>query len=155
MDRKGCIPGRSRIRENKTRRNYGPLGCFIDFREDMFSLTVNKDGDELVIIFGGYFDLRQAGQFYKQTSEVIPKLKKGFSVLTDMSSLEHMDIGVKPYIEKTMDLLNKHGVSKVIRIIPDQGKDIGLSILSLFHYSAGVAVHVCKSHQEAGEHLSR
>jgi len=115
----------------------------------MFSLTAGKDGNELVIIFGGCFDLRQAEQFYKQASEVVPKLNKGFSVLTDMSSLERMDIGAKPCIEKTMDLLNKHGVSKVIRIIPDRGKDIGLSILSLFHYSAGVAVHVCKSYQEA------
>jgi hypothetical protein len=64
-----------------------------------------------------------------------------------------MDINAKQSIEKIMELLNKSGVSKVIRVIPDPKKDIGFNIMSLFHYSAGVAIHTYKSYREAEKHL--
>ena len=115
----------------------------------MFSLSVDEKGNKLVITFKDYFDLKQSEQFYAHVQKIVPKLKKGFSVLTDLSSLEHMEISAKLFIEKVMDLLNKHGVSMVIRIIPDKKKDIGFSIMSLFHYSAKVPIHTYKSYQEA------
>jgi hypothetical protein len=117
----------------------------------MFSLSTDKEGNELVITFKDYFDLQQAEQFYVQVQKIVPKLKKGFNVLTDLSPLERMDISARSFIEKAMDLFNKSGVSKVIRIIPDQRKDIGFNIMSLFHYSAGVPIHTYKSCQEAEE----
>lgn len=115
----------------------------------MFSLDIDKENNKLVIAFKDYFDLKQAEQFYASVQKIVPELKKGFTVLTDMSSLERMDLSAKPFIEQVMDLLDKCGVSKVIRIIPDQGKDIGFKIMSLFHYSAQVPIHTYKSHQEA------
>ncbi len=119
----------------------------------MFNLSLEKEGRVLVITFTGLFDLRQAEEFYSEAKKIAPKLKKGFIVLTDMSSLERMEISAKPFIEKTMDLLNQSGVSKVIRVIPDQEKDIGFTIMSLFHYSAEVPIHTYKFHHEAQEHF--
>jgi len=115
----------------------------------MFRLSIDNKGNKLVITFKDYFDLQQAEQFYAEIQKIVPKLKKDFSVLTDLSSLERMDISARFFIEKAMDLLNKSGVSKVIRIIPDQRKDIGFNIMSLFHYSAEIDMHTCKSYQEA------
>jgi len=115
----------------------------------MFSLSTDNKGNKLIITVKDYFDLQQAEQFYAELAKNIPKLKKGFIVLTDLSFLERMDMNARMFIEKAMDLFNKHGVSRVIRIIPDQGKDIGFNIMSLFHYSAGVAIHTYKSYQEA------
>jgi hypothetical protein len=66
-----------------------------------------------------------------------------------------MDISASSFIEKVMDLLNKSGVSRVIRIIPDQEKDIGFNIMSLFHYSDQVAVHTYKSYSEAEKYSPR
>lgn len=75
-------------------------------------------------------------------------------MLADLSSLERMDISARFFIEKAMDLLNKSGVSKVIRIILDQKKDIGFNIMSLFHHSAEVGIHTYKSYREAEEHFT-
>jgi hypothetical protein len=44
-------------------------------------------------------------------------------------------------------------VSKVIRIIPDPRKDIGLRILSLFHYDRGVRILTFHDRNEAEKAL--
>jgi hypothetical protein len=33
-----------------------------------------------------------------------------------------------------MDLIDQHGVSFVVRVIPNPKQDIGMNILTLFHY---------------------
>ena len=119
----------------------------------MFSLSVDNKDNKLVVVYKDFFDFREAEQLYAEIQESVPKLKKGFIVLADFSSLERMDINAKQSIEKIMELLNKSGVSKVIRVIPDPKKDIGFNIMSLFHYSAGVAIHTYKSYREAEKHL--
>jgi hypothetical protein len=48
-----------------------------------------------------------------------------------------------------MDLLNQHGVAMIVRVIPDPHKDIGLNILSLFHYRRGIRIVTCKTMEEA------
>ncbi len=70
-------------------------------------------------------------------------------LLTDLSGLESMDVGCLPYIRRVMDLLNKKGLQMVVRIIPDPRKDIGLNILSLFHYRRGVQIVTCETPEEA------
>lgn len=119
----------------------------------MFNLSTDAKGNKLVITFKGHFDLRQAEQFYAELQKDIPKLKKGFIVFTDLSSLERMDMSARALIEKAMDLFNKSGVSKVVRIIPDQEKDIGFNIMSIFHYSTEIPIHTYKTYQEAKEHF--
>lgn len=119
----------------------------------MFSVSVDKTGNKLTITLKAQFNLQDAKQLYAQVQEIVPKLEKGFILLTDMTLLEHMDLNIKSSIEKTMDLINKQGVSKIIRIIPDQKKDIGFSIMSLFHYSTEVPIHTYKSYQQAAEHF--
>ncbi|MFH0839493.1 MAG: hypothetical protein V1883_00555 [Candidatus Omnitrophota bacterium] len=119
----------------------------------MYNIKLGDNGNRLDVSYKDHFDLRQGEQFYKELQETAPKLKKGFMVLADMSSLERMDLSAKLYVEKAMDLLNKKGVSKVVRIIPDDTKDIGFKILSIFHYSSKVVIHTYKSYQEAEEHL--
>ncbi len=79
--------------------------------------------------------------------------KSGFILLTDLSLLENIHSDAYEHIKKTMDLLSKHGVSKVVRIIPDPSKDRGFGIMSLFHYPQNIAVHMCKSFEEAYKFL--
>lgn len=119
----------------------------------MFSLNVDDRNNKLIITFSGHFDLKQAEQYYQELQQILPKLKKGVKVLTDLSSLEHMDRQTVFFVQKTMDLLNEKGTSKVIRIIPDPKKDIGFNIMSVFHYSQSVAVHTYRSYQEAEKHF--
>ncbi len=89
----------------------------------------------------------------KRVEEKLPTLladaRPGFRLLTDLSSLESMDVACVPYIKRMMDLCNKKGVEMVVRVIPDPHKDIGLNILLLFHYRRRVRIVTCKTLEEA------
>jgi hypothetical protein len=69
--------------------------------------------------------------------------------LSDLSDLEIMDPDCAAEIEFGMDLCNKAGVSKVVRVIPDPRKDIGLTIMSVFHYHRGVKIVTCETLAQA------
>jgi hypothetical protein len=53
-----------------------------------------------------------------------------------------------------MDLCNAHGVGKMVRVIPDPRKDIGLSLLTRFHCGRGTRVTTCRTFHQAGRLLS-
>ena len=119
----------------------------------MYELKIDKTRNKLTIIFKGIVDKRQAEAFYIELQQIIHQLKKGFKILTDLSLLEEMDIAAHESIAEAMDTCNQNGVSKVIRVIPKQVKDIGFNIMSLFHYSKDVIVHTYDSLEEAQQHL--
>ena len=119
----------------------------------MVQVTFNEAHSLLTIVFKDVVDGKQAEKLYKELQQLAPKLKKGFKILTDLSSLEIIEMEAHIPIEKAMDLCNQHGVSKVIRITPDPSKDIGFNIMSLFHYSQDVIIHTYKSFEEALEYL--
>jgi len=52
-----------------------------------------------------------------------------------------------------MDLIGQTGVGSVVRIIPDPSKDMGLNILSIFHYPRGLQIVTCNSTVEAFQKL--
>lgn len=120
----------------------------------MFHACIKYKGSQLVITFQNDLSRQDAEQLYSYVHKNIAKLKKGFHVIGDMSGLERMDRGARLFIEQLMDLLNNHGVSKVVRILSDKNEDFGFNIMSLFHYSKGVTIHTFRSYQEAKKHLS-
>jgi anti-anti-sigma regulatory factor len=84
---------------------------------------------------------------------LLSDLQPGFRMLTNLSALEFMDPACAKHIERTMDLCREAGVSKIVRVIPDPHKDIGFSIMSLFHYDRHVQVVTCKTLEEAEQIL--
>ena len=46
---------------------------------------------------------------------------------------------------RQMELIGKSGVGLVVRVIPDPSKDIGMKILTLFHYPQQLQVITCQS----------
>ena len=48
-----------------------------------------------------------------------------------------------------MDLFDAAGVDTIVRVIPNPRKDIGFSIMSLFHYRHGVHIMTCETMEEA------
>lgn len=80
---------------------------------------------------------------------LLPSLAPGFRLLGDFQNLESMDEDCVDEIAKVMDLLKTHGIELVVRIIPDRRKDIGLSILSVFHYGRSVRTVTCETMGEA------
>lgn len=80
---------------------------------------------------------------------VLPQLKPGFTVLTDLSELESMDLDCVSHLTKIMDFSRAQGIGTVVRVIPDPAKDIGFNILSIIHYRRGVQIITCETLAEA------
>ena len=84
------------------------------------------------------------------------KVRPGFTLLTDLTAMESMELDCVADLTKIMDLCRAHGVGTVVRIIPDPAKDIGLAMLGIVHYH-GQRVHTvtCRSAAEAQRALQR
>ena len=114
----------------------------------MIKSTYDAKRNAVIIEFEGHVDASQSEQFLADVQKTLPKAQ-GFSVLTDLTALEKMDRDVQGTVTEVMDILNAHGVGRVVRVIPDSGKDIGFNILSVFHYSKGVKILTLESREEA------
>jgi hypothetical protein len=81
-------------------------------------------------------------------------VQPGFRVLADLSGLVSMPTSVAPHIGEVMDLCAEKGVALVVRLLPpDPSKDIGLAIMSRFHYPADVPIVTCATTEEAMRRL--
>jgi len=65
-----------------------------------------------------------------------------------------MDTSCAPEIGAMMDLLAEKQVGTVIRVVPDPRKDIGLNIMSVFHYGPEVRLITCENLAAALQRLS-
>ena len=90
-----------------------------------------------------------------EAKRAIAKVKPGFTVLTDLSGLESMDLDCVPDLTGVMDAFKAAGIRTAIRIIPDPAKDIGFNILAIVHYRRGVRVVTCKTAAEAERALRK
>ncbi|HXQ81235.1 MAG TPA: hypothetical protein VN775_07990 [Opitutaceae bacterium] len=86
---------------------------------------------------------------------VLPKMRPGFTVLTDLSGLDSMDLDGVPHLTKAMDAFRAKGVGTAVRIIPDPSKDIGFNILAIVHYRRGVRVVTCQNAEQAARVLKQ
>ena len=85
---------------------------------------------------------------------LLADLPPGFHLLVDLARLESMDPACMTQVGKVMELCDQHGVGLVIRVIPDPAKDIGLNILSIFHYPHRPQAVTCETMGEAARLLS-
>jgi hypothetical protein len=103
------------------------------------------------------FSERVRADDYKSNREnaeaLLAELQPGFRILVNLSSMESMDLDCVPEIARFMNLSNRSGVSMVVRVIADPSKDIGLNILSLFHYGQHVRTATCATMTEAATML--
>jgi anti-anti-sigma regulatory factor len=119
--------------------------------------VINFEVDEpkslFVIRYHGVVGAEEAEKGLEQIRNGLAKLQSGFRLLADLSELESMDVGCAPFIEKAMDIFNEKGASMVVRVIPDPHRDIGLQIMSIFHYRGDVQILTCETLAQATEIL--
>src|SRR6266567_1200115 len=82
----------------------------------------------------------QAKLAARRVRELLQDVAPGFRVLADYRWLESMDSAAARHIAEIMDVLAEKGVALVTRVIPDPRKDIGLNILSQFHYGPQIQI---------------
>jgi len=115
----------------------------------VFEATLDKPANLLKIVYTGRVPAAEASACAEKIRTLLNDIQPGFRMLTDLRGLESMDLGCVPFIENVMDWCDDAGIDEVVRIIPDPHKDIGLNIMSLFHYRRGVQIVTCQTIEQA------
>lgn len=121
----------------------------------MIKFEVDQPQNLMVIRYSGTVGAVETEEGLVQIQSGLAKLKSGFRLLADLTKLQSMDVACAPFIEKAMDLCNEKGASIVVRVIPDPYRDIGLQIMSIFHYGSEVQIVTYQTLAEATELLGR
>lgn len=100
----------------------------------MFRVSIDKPNQIVKIAFCGLVTPNELAKGRDELVQLLQDVTHGFEVLTDLSQLHSMPLECALEMGKIMELCDSKGVRQVTRIIPDQRKDIGFNILSIFHY---------------------
>ncbi|HVZ64868.1 MAG TPA: hypothetical protein VG936_09875 [Lacunisphaera sp.] len=95
----------------------------------------------------------QVAQGCTELTSLLAGVADGFMLLVDLSELESMDIACAAEMGRIMELCSQHRVGLVVRVVPDPTKDIGMNILSAFHYHHRPRIVTCRTLLEAGQAL--
>ena len=106
----------------------------------MYSVEIDRSKRLLVISALQRVTAEEAKRVAQRVRELLHDVAPGFRVLADFRWLESMDPAAAPHVAKIMDTLAEKGVSSVTRVMPDPHKDIGLNILSQFHYGPEIQI---------------
>ena len=104
----------------------------------MFVIEADTTRQLLVLSVAGVVTADESRETVRHVRAKLEEMKAGFVVLVDFRWLESMATGSVPFVAEIMDALAAKGVSAVVRVMPDPHRDIGLNILSKFHYGPGV-----------------
>jgi hypothetical protein len=113
----------------------------------------NKSKQLLRISYVGHVQRRDFHDNFADLKARLAELSPGFRLLTDLDQLESIHTDCLPDMGHMMDLIGQAGVGSVVRIIPDPTKDMGMNILSRFHYPANLQIVTCQSSVEAFQRL--
>lgn len=114
-----------------------------------FAIQLDASRNLVRIRYLGHMTAEKMGACVKEIERLLPAMQAGFTVLTDLSALESMELDCVPHLTRIMDLSKAHGIGTVVRVIPDRDKDIGFNILSIIHYRRGVKIITCDTLAEA------
>lgn len=119
------------------------------FAVRMILVTASKTQRILYFKYVGKVTVAEVRSRIDEVRDMLPMFTDGFRLLGDFEHLDSMEKECALEIGHMMDLLKSHGLELVARIMPDQHKDIGLNILSVFHYGRGMRIVTCPNTSEA------
>jgi anti-anti-sigma regulatory factor len=120
----------------------------------VIKFEVDQPRNRLVIRYHGSVVPKETEDGLEQIRSGLAELQTPFRLLVDFTDLDSMDVKCAPFVEKAMDLCNAKGTSMVVRVIPDPHRDIGMQIMSIFHYGGDVQIFTCQTLAEAEQILS-
>ena len=106
----------------------------------MYSVELDRSKRLLVITALQRVTAEQAKLAAERVRALLQDAAPGFRVLADFRWLDSMDSAAARHIADIMDTLAEKGVASVTRVILDPHKDIGLNILSQFHYGPEIQI---------------
>ncbi len=120
----------------------------------MYALELDRSKRLLVISAAQRVTAEEANLAAQRIRELLQDVAPGFHVLADFRWLESMDSAAARHIAEMMDALAEKNVASVTRVMPDPHKDIGLNILSQFHYGANVKIATFETLADALQNLA-
>ncbi len=120
----------------------------------MFSVEADDINRLIKITWSENVSAGEMRECAEQLRALTADIGPGFRLLSDLSGLKSMDPTGASYIAAIMDLFAAKQVGLIVRVIPDPHKDIGLNILSHFHYSSQVQVVTYQNLRDALQRLS-
>jgi hypothetical protein len=115
----------------------------------MINIETDEPRNLLIIRYHGHIRAEETGAQLRPMKLAIDRMRSGFSLLADLTDLDSMDAACAPHIREIMDYANAHGVAAVVRVIPDPHRDIGMEIMSRFHYGENVQIATRATLEEA------
>jgi hypothetical protein len=115
----------------------------------MYSVETDRSKRLLVISAAGKVTKKEVENVVLRVREMMKEVTPGFRVLTDFRWLDWMEPAAAAHLAEIMDALAEKDVAAVVRVIPDPHKDIGLNILSQFHYGPQIKLATFESLAEA------
>ena len=119
----------------------------------MILITSNRAKQLVYVHYSGQVEVADFQDRREDFVAQLSEMKPGFLLLSDLSQLESMDLACAAELGKMMTLVADAGIGRVVRIIPDPTKDIGMNILTAFHYHGRPRPATCATMAEAAELL--
>src|SRR6266480_3489576 len=120
----------------------------------MYSVELDRSKRLPVISASQRVTGEQAKLAAQRVGELLQDVAPGFHVLADFRWLDSMDSAAARHIAGMMDALAEKNVASVTRVMPDPHKDIGLNILSQFHYGANVKIATFETLADALQNIA-
>jgi hypothetical protein len=120
----------------------------------MYSVEIDWSKRLVVISAVQHVTAEQAKLTAQKVRELLHDVTPGFRVLADFRWLDSMESAAARHVAAIMDALAEKGVASVTRVMPDPHKDIGLSILSQFHYGPEIQISTFETLADALQSLT-
>ena len=120
----------------------------------MYAVELDQSKRLLVISAAQKVTAEEANLAARRVRELLQDVAPGFHVLADFRGLQSMDSAAARHIAEMMDALTEKKVASVTRVMPDPHKDIGLNILSQFHYGANVKIATFETLADALQNIA-
>ena len=119
----------------------------------MILATITKVKQVMVVYYVGRIRPADLKQNREDLKALLADLRPGFHLLVDLTQLESMGLDCRAELGRNMDMFSLAGVGRVVRVIPDPTKDLGLNILAVFHYRNHPEIVTCCGLAEGFEKL--
>jgi hypothetical protein len=120
----------------------------------MYAVELDRSKRLLVISAAQIVTAEDARMAAQRIRELLRDVAPGFHVLADFRWLKSMDPAAARHIAEIMDALAEKEVASVTRVMPDPHKDIGLNILSQFHYGPHMQIATFETLADALQNIA-
>ena len=121
----------------------------------MYVVETDTTKQLLVLSIAGTVTAEESKETVARVGERLNEMEPGFIALIDFRWLESMTTAAAPFVAEIMNAFVARKVSAVVRVMPDPHKDIGLNILSKFHYGPEVRLMTFETLADAIQALAK